>query len=139
MNIKSRIETLNFSYKNKFINIDSQSINYYIYFLSDEKIKIGDWFIANQLPHRCLDIVPGDYPFKVINSITNEIGFQSKHWEGNKIIATNNPNLNLPMPSCNFIQEFIKAKNEDNPIIEVIINNDNNILDIISSKRLNVN
>ena len=69
-----------------------ENINGYDYLLSKEEIKEGDWFIANQAPFKCLEVVGGDYPYKVSNQFNNnEIAFHSKHWL--KIIATNNPEL----------------------------------------------
>ena len=112
----------------------------HLYIISDEKIKKGDWFIANQGIFQCLEVVDGDYPYKVSNQYNNnEIQYQSKHWLGKKIIATTNKNLiikyderfedvtinknslnqELPQPSQEFIQQYIEEYNKGNVITKV--------------------
>ncbi len=106
----------------------------HLYFLSDEKIEEGDWFIANQGVHKCLEIVKGDYPYKVANKYNNgEIQHQSKHWIGSKIIATTDKSLTvnydgttpiskdwggglLPQPSPQFITKYIEEWNAGHKI-----------------------
>ena len=40
-----------------------------LYILSDEKIEEGDWFIANQAAFKCIEVVKGDYPYKILYSL----------------------------------------------------------------------
>jgi len=105
-----------------------------LYILSDEEIKEGDWFIANQGVHKCLEITSGDYPYKVANQYNKEkIQYQSENWLGNKIIATTDSSLEvinkginpiyekLPKPSQSFIEKYITDYNKDNIITEVLV------------------
>lgn len=96
--------------------------HYHLYILSDDEIKEGDWFIANQGVHQCLEIVKGDYPYKIANQYNNEeIQYQSKYWSGNKIIATTNSSLNLPRPSNEFIQKFCEKSGIWEVMVEYIL------------------
>ena len=91
-----------------------------LYFLSDEEIKEGDWFISNKEIHQYRgDIIP-----EILKS-----GYR-------KIIATtdtslkiDNPNydigrlayINLPQPSQQFIQKYIEEYNRGNIITDVLV------------------
>jgi len=99
---------------------DDESFQH-LYITSNEEIKVGDWFIANQLPHQLKAIVEGDYPYEVINSISGEKEFHSKHWGMNKIIASTNPSLNLPKPSTEFINKYISQYNKGNIISDIMV------------------
>jgi hypothetical protein len=112
----------------------------HLYILSDEEIKEGDWFIANKGIHKCLEVVKGDYPYKVANQYNGgEIQYQSKHWIGNKIIATTDKSLVigrehddtvpfpkmrdkcLPQPSQAFIEKYIAWWNQGDQLEEVMV------------------
>ncbi len=76
----------------------------HLYFLSNEKIKEGDW---------------------CYNKITKQITQAKTSFYGNfnwvKIIATTDISLGLPQPSKSFIQAFIRAYNEGKPITKVLV------------------
>lgn len=82
----------------------------HLYFLSNEEIKEGDWCI-NSYDNRTWKYEPSPCPLP--------------YW-GNKdtltkIIATTNTSLRLPQPSKEFIQAFITAYNEYEPITKVLV------------------
>ncbi|MCK9415575.1 hypothetical protein M0Q97_02820 [Candidatus Dojkabacteria bacterium] len=93
-----------------------------LYFLSNEKIKEGDW---------CIRINPDSsiigLPFKADHIIV----LSQSHKGYKKIIATTDTSLTiidyvdceypLPQPSKEFIQAYIKAYNEGNPITKVLV------------------
>lgn len=71
----------------------------HIYLLSDDKIKEGDFFFANQAAHKCIEVrqgttfqnvfIPEYYPYMDENRICHH-----KSWK--KIVATTDQSLNLP-------------------------------------------
>jgi hypothetical protein len=114
----------------------------HLYILSDEEIKEGSIFIANQGVFKCLEIVKGNYPYKsqLVSDVSN-IQFHSKHWRNN-VIATTDSSLGviigdklidietntreiigelLPQPSQAFIEKFVEAYNSGNPITDVLV------------------
>ena len=92
----------------------------HLYITSNNEIKKDDWFIANQGVHQCIEVVAGDYPYKIANKYNNnEIQYQSKNWLGKKIIATTDTSLELPQPSKQFIQKYIEEYNKGNVITKV--------------------
>jgi hypothetical protein len=93
----------------------------HLYITLTEEIKEGDWFIANQLPHKLINIVNDNYPYEVINSITGHRKYHSKHWGNNTIISSTNSNLNLPQPSQSFIEKYISEYNKGNIITDVMV------------------
>lgn len=120
----------------------SHTTKYYnLYITSDDEIKKSDWFIANQGVHQCLEVVKGDYPYKVSNQYNKgEIQYQSKHWLGKKIIATTDSSLqldyqiaspkerayfSLPKPSQAFIEKYIEEYNKGNVITDVLVEYEN--------------
>lgn len=72
----------------------------HLYFLSNEEIKDGDWY---------LNIVSNE-----IVNVDFNIDYEQNHCK--KIIATTDISLRLPQPSKEFIQAYTKAYNEGNPI-----------------------
>lgn len=101
----------------------------HLYFVSNQEIRKGDWFICNQAAQQCVDIIEGsDYPYKIINKYNGEIQYQSKHWKG-KVIAATDPSViiqgdeyckyyptekisyPLPQPTLKFIKRFVKEYN----------------------------
>lgn len=145
-----------FECDNSFTGLNTKLIPYresyqHLYILSDDEIKEGDWFIANQGVFQCLEIVGGDYPYKISNQYNKgEIQYKSKHWFGNKIIATTDKyimyhdktpigeNVNglykiLPQPSPSFIQKYIEEWNKGNKIKQV------NVEYVLSGKIVDIN
>ena len=119
-------------------------INQYLYVLSDEEIKEGDWFIANQGVHKCIRVNENTTcRYITLNNNGEEIG-HFKTWK-TKIIATTNYELSvgirsgvkeiddaipdlvwhteLPKMPQSFIQEFVKNQGNgyDEILIEVVM------------------
>jgi hypothetical protein len=97
--------------------------------LAISTINVGDWFIANQLPHKLLLNIGGEYPYRVINRISCTEEHHSKLWN-TKIIATTDTSLRSPF-GCQeivntphniqqaFIEYFIAEYNHRNAISQV--------------------
>ena len=104
---------------NDHISYKDRGIYQHLYFLSNEKIKEGDWY---------LNIVSNE-----IVNVDFNIDYKQNHCK--KIIATTDTSLQhaidkspypmeiygLPQPSKEFIQAFIKAYNEGKPITKVLV------------------
>ena len=75
--------------------------SFYLYLLSDEEIKEGDWC--------CKKDVKG-WVFKWVDT-TNDWYDNSK-----KIIATTDPSLNLPCFPSSFLEEYVKRYNSKQPM-----------------------
>lgn len=110
----------------------------HLYFLSDDEIKEGDWFIRNTEIHQC---------YKVHYDKITDIEFKTKKdsvYQGKntfwnkeyckKIIATTDDLvytkqnghlgqaiIHIPQPSTSFIEKYVEAYNAGNPIIEVMV------------------
>ena len=92
-----------------------------IYFLSNEEIKNEDWFMNRQYMieedkeeyaiWRCGDITPNSNPKKIIATTDTSL----------TIIDYVDCEYPLPQPSKAFIQAFMKAYNEGNPITKVLV------------------
>ena len=120
---------LDTSYNNKpksIPPIDDSMLPQHLYFLSNEKIKEGDWY---------LNIVSNE-----IVNVDFNIDYEQNHCK--KIIATTDTSLLkdyseqtlngvacLPQPSKSFIQAYIKAYNEGNPITKVLVEVEKSICD----------
>lgn len=63
---------------------------YNIYVINDEKIKEGDWIVANQGVHKVTDIKTGKYPYGTLNYKGTKI-YHHESWK--KIILTTDPDL----------------------------------------------
>lgn len=91
--------------------LDSE--NQHLYFLSDDEIKAGDWYLKNGesiIVSALGEIVKGDYKnCKKIIATTDklEIPYEFDKWSI------------IPKPSEGFIQKFVNAYNSGNPITEV--------------------
>ena len=107
---------------------------FHLYITSDDEIKEGDWFIANQGVHQCLEVVEGDYPYKIKNQYhkDKEIQFQSKQWNQRVIASTDKSlekitknidglgnDLHEPLPGIP--ESFIKKYVEENGEIDEIL------------------
>jgi hypothetical protein len=85
-----------------------------LYILSDDKIEEGDWYTIKFLKESNVE-------YEVVKAAKNsDIRNLMKHLT-NKIIATNNPECQLPSPSEDFILEFISEYNKHTPITEVMV------------------
>lgn len=92
----------------------------HLYFTSNEEIKEGDWFICNQSVQQCIEVVKGDYPYKIINRANGEEQYHSKHWKDKVIVATDK-SLGLPEPSKGFLEVDVDAYNKGKKIEEVLV------------------
>lgn len=108
----------------------------HLYFTTDEEIKEGDWYLSNQAPRFCVEVRKGHkYPYGHRNK-KGEMIYDFHTWK-TKIVATTNPELWLadrvvngraiseylhtPKIDTPFIEAYIKAYNEGNPIKEVLL------------------
>jgi len=96
-----------------------------LYFLSDEEIKEGDWYINNGVIFRADDkFDEGNNPNqnknnkKIISTTDKSLGNVFKVNHGLSNTTGFEP---LPQPSESFIKAYIKAYNEGKPITEVLI------------------
>lgn len=99
--INKRSNQLQYYFKG---NAPNNAKHQYLYFLSNEDIKEGDYVIDS------MGELFGPYEKGDI------IGKEAK-----KIIATTDIPLQLPQPSKSFIQAYIKAYNEGKPITKVLV------------------
>ncbi len=119
----------------------------HLYFLSDEEIKEGDWFIRNNEIHQCHKIYSKDVEFKT--SIDSVYCGKNTFWDKEyckKIIATTNNKISInlglerwksplgehadqiytrlypfPQPSQSFLEVFVKEYNKGNVISSVLV------------------
>lgn len=110
-----------------FINKRSNQLQYYfkgnapnnakhqhLYFISNEKIKEGDYYY-NDLFNMADQLIKGGLVTDdLIQTLNN-----NKH--NRKIIATTDISLGLLQPSKSFIQAYIKSYNEGKPITKVLV------------------
>lgn len=103
----------------------------HLYFLSDEEIKVGDWFLTDD---RFCDIDNfGNPQWVLLHCDKIENGWIFSHertgegfnpdWS-KTIIATTNKSLELPEPSPEFIDKFIREYNKGNVIQNVMVEYD---------------
>ena len=96
--------------------------NQELYFLSDDEIKVGDWFIS--IPrgtiHKCTGVFENNL---IDNTWENREKVEITKADCKKIIATTNKDLGiaLPQPSESFIKKFIEAYNSGKAITEVMV------------------
>lgn len=96
---------------------------YHLYFLSDEEIKEGDWYVNK---HSQV------LKYSLCQDLFHVIGQDLFHVKG-KIIATTDKSLTsinpeeddgrilLPQPSQQFIEKYVEAYNSGNPITKVMV------------------
>ena len=116
------------TYPQKLLIFEHQKcteVSQHLYFLSDEEIKEGDWFIMNSCIVRQCSLHKGD--------ILDTIGGLHHESVCKKIIATTDRSLtiaatssgryvyHLPQPSQSFIEKFVKEYNKSNVITEVMV------------------
>lgn len=82
-------------------NQKDEATSQHLYILSNKKIKEGDW---------------GYDAFHGIFKVTDNALKSTK-----KIIATTDKTLNLPSPTQDFIEKYIKSYNEGNEITDVLV------------------
>ena len=125
---KANIGTDNWYLPNKQILIINNLISN-LYFLCDEEIKEGDWFMNRQYMieeegkeeyaiWRCGDITPNSDPKKIIATTDNYLQIHDKTPIGENV---NGLWKCLPQPSKQFIQAYIKAYNENKLITKVLV------------------
>jgi len=93
---------------------------YHLYITTDDEIKEGDWFIDlrdNNLYSEDLYVAKTKSEIELANRI------------GKKIIATTDPELNLPQPSKEFIEEYCRAGGIDEVDVEYGLFHDGNFKD----------
>ncbi len=113
-----------------------KNANQYLYFLSDEEIKEGDWYLTFDgagfhrvimMPRRCED---ENYSFLYCKKIiaTTDSSLQIKLMEPHKDefgdIRYNKFQSILPQPSQSFLEVFVKEYNKGNIIKEVMVEYD---------------
>lgn len=87
-----------------------------LFFLSDDKIKEGDYFIEDQeIPLKCLKI---DQQYIVFDKNSDESILISVC---KKIIASTDKSLGLPRPSNSFIQKYVEEYNKSSIITEIMV------------------
>lgn len=89
-----------------------ESIPQHIYITSDEKIEEGDWMFHKLDKH----------PIKFDGDNSGRFPYGYK-----KIISSTDKSLNLPQPSQEFIEVFIREWNKDNKIEDVLVEYELNI------------
>lgn len=96
---------------------------HHLYFLSDEEIKVGDWCV--------LDLEENTRVVKVESLNSGHPVFTVDITDGyaqlcglKKITATTDKSLELPEPSPEFIDKFIREYNKGNVIEEVMVEYD---------------
>jgi hypothetical protein len=98
-------------------NILNQIHPQHLYFLSTDKICVGDWCIRNTQVFKATNIIDGDIEF------IDEDGQLMYYWNWacTKIIASTDPSLNLPKPSEQFLQVYIDCFNKNEKIEEYLV------------------
>lgn len=92
------------------------SENQHLYFLSDDDIKEGDWFLEKGLS---INLFPNYVTDK--NECKKIIATTDKLRVINKDEFSGVDNQHLPQPSESFLQKFIYAYNNGDPITEVMV------------------
>ena len=111
--------------------IDNSMLPQHLYILSDDEIKEGDWFIAENRPQQCIDILDKMIHFR------DKRGFRIVPYKGSrKIIATTDSSIRslisydssvedseqykyLPSIPQSFIDKYVSEYNKGNTIEEV--------------------
>lgn len=96
-----------------------------LYFLRDEKINVGDWYMVNGFVKKCVSIEiyngSGSY---LIDRRGNEDSVKyciKIVGSTDKLSLYNNESVYLPSCSLEFIDEYIDKHNMGNPITEVMV------------------
>ena len=96
------------NYHNALLFNKHLKITQYLYFLSDEDIKEGDWGLN-----------PKDPTGYIVSCYKGNKESIQEHWK--KIIVSTDKSLNLPFPSRQFIDVYIEEYNKGNQINEVMV------------------
>lgn len=88
----------------------------HLYFLSNEEVKQGDWFIVDGTSYigKCVGFKNG-----------NPIDENAEHCDCFEIIASTDESLELPKPSDEFISQYVDNYNKGNIITEVMVEYEN--------------
>ena len=101
------------------INDPQPCVHQHLYFLSDEEIKEGDWFVMNgSIIRQCKSTNKEPYTIHTVVDTTGGIHHVSVC---EKVIATTDKLLRLPQPSQSFIEKFVEEYNKGNVITEVLV------------------
>ena len=114
-------------------------IKQYLYIISNDEIKYGDW---------CIDTVDNNFIFRITNSFIKNNPNYKDYCE--KIIATNDNSLwehddtvpypktrpALPEPSQSFIEVFVREYNKGNIITDVLVEYEPIYLSVLKEKIL---
>lgn len=84
-------------------------IQQHLYFLSDEKIEEGNWFID-------LRDKESELYYEDLYVASDTLGVELANKLGKKVIASTDSSLGLPKPSNSFIEKYIKLFNENKQI-----------------------
>lgn len=82
----------------------------HLYVISDDEIKVGDWFYADEFAK------PEQAKYFEGNLVNGFIKSACK-----KIIATNDESLGLPRPSNEFIKAYVNAYNKGKQITDIMV------------------
>lgn len=98
--------------------LDSIGSNYHLYFLSDDKIKEGDWFVSelNHVWQHNGVVEPSKLSKKII--ATTEIRLGTSEYSERYKESYFNP---LPQPSKGFVEKYILEYDKGNIITEVMV------------------
>lgn len=132
--------SLLFRYQENYQILESEgdlTCYYYLYLLSDEEIKEGDWCLETMAINSIFQYSGNSR--KSYNDSDVVLLFDSKGNNHNlkhskKIIAATNPSLNLPQPPPSFLEEYAKRYNSKQPMeieVEYRLNSDtgNNVME----------
>lgn len=86
-------------------NLDDRYQNQHLYILSDEEIKKGDWFIANNAPRLCLKIDKDNTNYPYVTKQGKDVVNHSRHWN-RVILASTDKSLALPELEQDFIKKY---------------------------------
>ena len=119
-------------YKNNYsVNHEKERVNQHLYFLSDEEIKVGDWYYNTAVKEEHLSysnyIEKCEYNHEAI--ACNNINLPKCY----KIIASTDKSLGLPLPTDEFIKEYCKAGGIGEVMIEYY-NDNEDAFDLLSGK-----
>ena len=126
------VKNTNILENNPFLKTNPSDKYQHLYITSDEDIKEGDWCLVIK-SHKDLlkdDIfqyngecsINHEYIKKIIATTNTSLYTEKESWFSSvKSFDDNKVKLQLPQPSQEFIEAYIKVYNEGNPITEVMI------------------
>lgn len=113
----------------EYLKIIGATSNHLYVISNDEELEINDWFIVNDIVHKCIEIN------KVSGDIESNNGLCYNKTKCKKIIATTDSSLTkvvingdypvdgipLPQPSQSFIEKYIECYNKGEIIDDVMV------------------